>query len=194
MAERRYYRLEDWRGNVYIPDQTAGDLANIHKDASLKDDPGSGMSSDGTIVADQDANLGKAILLSSSNGASKNLLTAVFDNLSFGKYSVTLRMKGNIASGNTEIVRVTCYYIDNSGTYATTTLSYTIMTGETFGVANKYLDLGFITDFRGKFSSSISLKVVVDLAGVAGTTMYMDTIDVQKANVGMAGLNTIYLV
>jgi len=195
MAERRYYRLEDWKGNVYYQDSSGSDsAASIHKDASLKDETGSGMTSDGTVVSDNTANLGKAVMLASNASSVRNLLTATFDNIPFGKYSISLRMKSNVATGTSNIIRVRCYYVDNTGANSTTLLSTTYITGETFGIANKYLDLGFITDFRGNYTSAVSLRVNIHLMNIAGTTAYMDTITIQRAMVGMAGLNTSYSV
>ena len=195
-TERRFIRIEDWNGNIYYPETGGTSTGGGIVDSGEAVNDGNGVTTtDGNSTSDSQANNGTSIIISSDPNKDMNVITTKFDSISFGKVAGNIRLKSSIGSGNTELLSIRCYYWDNtnqSGSYNGTLLSTTPVTGAIIGATNKYVDIGFVTDFKGTSTSSVSLKVEVLLKKGTNCTIHLDQIAISKAFVGITGTATNY--
>ena len=195
-TEKRYIRIEDWKGNVYYPESGGSSTGGSIIDSGEAVNDGNGVTTtDGNTTSDSEANNGSSIIISSDANNDVNIITTKFDSLSFGKVAGNVRLKSSIGSGTTELIVINCYYWDNTNqteNYSGTLLSSTSITGDIIGVTNKYVDIGFVTDYKGTSTSSVSLKVEVLLKKATNCTIHLDQIAMAKAFVGVTGTATKY--
>lgn len=194
-AEKRYIRIEDWEGNIYYPESGGSSTGGAIVDSSDASSTGT-TTTDGQSTDDSQANNGSAIVVVSDASKDQNVITTKFDNLSFGKISGNIRLKSSIGSGDTVILVINCYYFDNTNQedeYMGTLISSTEITGDKIGVTGEYIDIGFVTNFKGISTSSVSLKVEVLLKAGTGCTIHLDQIAVAKSFVGVTGTATKYI-
>ena len=195
-TERRFIRIEDWNGNIYYPETGGTSTGGGIVDSGEAVNDGNGVTTtDGNSTSDNQANNGTSIIISSDPNKDMNVITTKFDSISFGKVAGNIRLKSSIGSGNKELLSIRCYYWDNtnqSSSYKGTLLSTTSVTGAIIGATNKYVDIGFVTDFKGTSTSSVSLKVEVLLKKATNCTIHLDQIAVSKAFVGITGTATNY--
>lgn len=193
--EKRYIRIEDWKGNIYYPESSSGSTtAGIIVDASeASTDPASGSSTftEGLQSADIEANNGTIILLA-ANDEPKILFQTMVDNISFGKLVVNPRLKlSSLPSSTVDMIEVRTYYVDNTNTetadVALDTVTFSskdiINAG---GKANEFVDLSFISNFKGQYTGSVSFKVKITMYGGTGSTVYFDQVAVCKAFPGIS--------
>lgn len=193
--EIRTIRIEDHEGNVYKPEGVGnggGGGESVGSGDIGSPDSGSVNTSDGTQVGDPDSNGGTAIIVPPSTTLDKNVATIIFGNVTFGKWAVVIRAKSSLGGGSNDnsILRVKTYYIDNTNTNPMKLLSTTLIKVRHFEAANKYCEVGFVTDFTGLYSSSVSLKVVVELIANCGATVTFDQMTVAKSFVAVTGTPT----
>lgn len=194
-AERRYIRIEDWEGNIYYPESGGSSTGGSIVDSSDASSTGT-TTTDGQSTDDSQANNGTAIVVVADATEDQNIITTNFDNLSFGKISGNVRLKSSIGSGDTVLIVINCYYFDNTNqedNYMGTLISSTEITGNKIGVVNDYVDIGFVTNFKGISTSSVSLKVEVLLKAGTGCTVHLDQIAVTKSFAGVTGTATKYI-
>ena len=209
--ERRYCRVEDWEGNQYYFSSTSGaasgstvgggDAVNPDPDGTGSTgsydqediDKGTITTTDGQSTTDTSANTGNSVIISSDPNEDKNVITTKVDGIPFGKVSIDIRLKSTIGSGSAEIIKVNCYYVDNNNTtegYKGLLLSTTNVTGDMIGATGKYVNIGFVTDFNGTFSSSFGLKIEVLLLKGTNATINLDQISVNKSYAAVTGMAT----
>ena len=183
--EKRYIRIEDWKGNIYYPESASGSTTagTIMDAADASTDPTSGASTytEGLQSADTEANNGTTILMA-ANSEPKVMYQTMFDNMQFGPVVIDLRVKVSAVPSSTKLIEVRTYYKDNVNTEAADiALDVVTFTGKEIAKANEFVDLSFITTFKGQYTGSVSLKVVVTALGGTGVTMYFDQIAAAKA-------------
>lgn len=198
--ENRFIRIEDWEGNRYFPEGTStgsggsGGSSSSGSDAQPYDPstkPSGGSSTtQGSVTTDGNASSGKAIIVSASTSADRNIITAWIEGLKFGKVATSIRLKSSIGSGTGNLLEVNTYYYDVvSGTK--TKLSTTNITPNNIGVANKYADVGFISEFTGTYTAAYLFGVEVILKRNTGATVYLDYVSVNKAFTAVTGTSTV---
>lgn len=205
--ERRYCRVEDWEGNIYLFSSSSGAASGSTvngSDATNPDDTddqhgintGAITSTDGQQTSDTGANTGNSIIISADPNEDKNVITTKVDGIPFGKVAVDIRIKSTIGSGTTNILRVNCYFVDNNNTeddYKGILISTTNITGDMIGVTGQYVNVGFVTDYKGNFSSSMGMKVEVLLLHGTGATINLDQISMNKSYTGVVGVATNFV-
>ena len=180
-TENRYIRIEDWKGNVYFPESnssssTAGSVSD--SESASKDATGTNPKTDGDKVTDSSANNGTAIMVSSSS-TRQTLFSTYLSNVPFGNVSVGIRMKSSIATGTTPLVELNTYFVDASGEkLVETLLDSANISGNMFEVANEYVNLGVVTNFKGVSTGSTFLKVELIVLPDTGATIYFDQLAV----------------
>ena len=180
-TENRYIRIEDWKGNVYFPESnssssTAGSV--MDSESASKDATGTNPKTDGDKVTDSSANNGTAIMVSSSSKR-QTLFSTYLSNVPFGNISVGVRMKSSIGSGTNPLVEMNTYFVDASGEEMVETLLDSVnISGDMFGVANEYVNLGMVTNYKGVATGSVFLKVELIVLPDTGATVYFDQIAV----------------
>lgn len=180
-TENRYIRIEDWKGNVYFPESnssssTAGSITDA--DSASKDATGTNPKTDGDKVSDSSANGGTAIMVTSSSER-QTLFSTYLSNVPFGNISIGARMKSSIGSGTTPLVEMNTYFVDASGEeMVETLLDSAKISGDMFGVANEYVNLGMVTNYKGVATGAVFLKVELIVLPDTGATIYFDQIAV----------------
>lgn len=183
--EKRYIRIEDWKGNIYYPESSSGTTTagSIVDATEASTDPTSGASTytDGLQSSDNEANNGTIILLA-ANSEPKTLFQTTFDNMPFSKVVVSFRVKASSVPANTDLLEVRTYYVDNTNTEtADVALDTVTFASKNIGKANEFVDLSFITTFKGQYTGSVSLKVKITAFGGTGVTWYFDQLSACKA-------------
>ncbi|MBR1987800.1 MAG: hypothetical protein IKA36_02045 [Clostridia bacterium] len=199
--EIRTIRIEDWNGNIYHPEGVGGGSAgdnnapdDFQPDTGSTGGAGSITSDTANTTAavsttDSNATTGKVLVISAGTTA-KNVATALFDNLPFGKIAVSLRLKSSNGTTTSNIIQVNTYYVDLTQTNSTVKLSSTNFTGAHVGVANTFVDLGFVTEFKGVHTANMAFKVEVLILPNTGVTVTLDNVSVNKAFVAITGTPT----
>lgn len=195
--EIRTIRIEDSEGNVYKPEGVGnggGGGESIGSDTIGTPDSGSVNITDGSNIADPDSNNGTAIIINSST-TDKNVATVIFGNVTLGKWAIVIRAKSSIAGANndTNILKVNTYYVDNTNVEPTKLLSTTYIKARHFEEKDTYCEVGFATDFKGKFTSSVSLKVEILVLANSGATITFDRVTTAKAFVAVTGTPTSFI-
>lgn len=182
--ERRNIRIEDWEGNIYYPEtQSGSSLAGRIVDA---EDATTDLTADtvtiteGSIVNEPTANNGVAIMISSPT-ANKILFQTAVAGIPFGKVAISMRIKSNVITDSTNLVKVECYYYDRLEDSDGTLLDTKTIKGSDIGIVNKFIDYNFITEFSGNYSTSISFKIKITALANSTATIYFDQISVAKA-------------
>lgn len=180
-TENRYIRIEDWKGNAYFPESnskgsTAGSITD--SDTASKDATGTNTKTDGDKVSDSTANGGTAIVVTS--GSERQILLSTYlANVPFGRVSIGMRLKSSIAEGTVDLVEINTYFVDASGDeLVETKLDTVTLNGNAFEVANEYVNLGIVTNFKGVSTGSTFLKVEIIVLPDTGATIYFDQLAV----------------
>lgn len=194
-TENRYIRIEDWKGNVYFPESNSSSSVNgsITDSDSASKDPSSptGSRTDGDKVVDSTANGGTAIVVTSSSER-QTLFCTYMANIPFGTLSIGARMKSSIGSGTAALVEMNTYFVDASGEELVETGLDTVnISGDMFGVANEYVNLGMITNYKGVATGSTFLKVELIVLPDTSATIYFDqlafALEMRAGNSGSGG-------
>lgn len=195
VREIRSTRVEDWNGNIYnFESSSSGTSGTIIDNSDVSD--GGITTSDGNITDDSYANTGKAIVVVADPTVDKHIITTKLNDLPFGKISCQIRFKSSIGTGTTPIIVANCYYFDNTNTeesYSGILLSSTVITGEKIGVTGEYIEVGFVTDYKGIYTTSKSLMIDVLLKAGTNATIYFDYLAAQKSYAGVTGTATQYV-
>lgn len=195
-TELRYIRIEDWNGNIYYPEGPGSGTGGSTVDGTSITETGI-TRSDGQLTSDPNASKGQAVIVTDDgSGQDKLVFTTIFQNLTFGKVSCDVRLKSSIGSGSNTIIVANCYYFDNTNqddNYQGTLLSSTNISGDVIGVANQYVNIGFVTDYKGVSTSSVGLKVELLLKAGTGATIHFDYISTDKAFAAVTGTSTNYV-
>lgn len=201
--EIRTIRIEDWNGNIYRPEGVgSGGGGSTTNPGDIRPDPGTGggggsitpdnmNSTQGSITTDTEASSGESIVIVADPSKDKNVATVIFDNMTFGKVAVSMRLKSSIGSGTKSILKCNVYYVDITETNPTKRLSSTIITANQIGVANKYVDVGFVTEFSGKYTSNMACKIELLVLKNTGATITLDSITSSKAFTALTGSPTV---
>lgn len=181
-TENRYIRIEDWKGNVYFPESSSsssvGGSTVGSDDASKDPTTNTGTKTDGDKVADSSANGGTAIVVTSSSDR-QTLFSTYLSNIPFGTLTINARMKSSIASGTAGLVEMNTYFVDASGEEMIETLLDSVnISGDMFGTANEYVNLGMTTNFKGVATGETFLKVELIVLPDTGATIYFDQLSV----------------
>ena len=206
--ERRYCRVEDWEGNIYYFSSQSGASSGSTVGGGDAVNPGGGgdydqsdidkgniTTTDGQTTSDTGSNTGSSVIITASPSNDKNVITTKVDGIPFGNVAVDIRLKSTVGSGTKNILQVNCYYVDNNNTtsgYKGTLISTTNITGDMIGATGKYVNVGFITNFTGNYSSSFGLKVEVKLLKGANATINLDQVSMNKSYVGVTGMPTSF--
>ena len=200
--EIRTIRIEDCNGNIYRPEGVGGGSSG---DSSSSDDfqqdtgvgggagsitPDDMNSTSATKTTDTSSSTGKVLMIASNESKTQNIATALFSNTKFGKIAVALRLKSTDGSTTDDLIQVNTYYVDLTKTNETVKLSTTTFKGTHIGVANKFVDLGFVTEFSGIYSSNMAMKVEVLLLPASGITVSLDNVSVNRAFTAITGTPT----
>lgn len=195
LREIRTMRIEDWMGNVYKPEGVgSGGSGGSSIGGNEINTGGTGINtSEGTQIGDPNANGSTSIIITAPPaGSTKNAATVHFDDVSFGNYAVNLRIKCSRANiSDEDILTVNVYYVDNTEANPVIPVSQTKIKEHHFKAANRYIDIGFATEFYGIFTTSMSMRVEILINGGSGVTITLDTITVAKAFVAVTGTSTI---
>lgn len=186
--EIRTIRIEDWEGNIYRPEGVGSGSGGVVTPA---DEIGKGGSStDGTLVEDSTSNNGTSIEVSSDPSSDMNIATMIFDDVSFGEYSIMTRLKtSNNASPNALVRIETFYYIEG---FEENKLSSTDVLGSYFVSNNMYQSFGFVMKFMGNYDKNMKLKVVMTLLKrPEAVTVNFDSLVLNKAYTSLTGLSTV---
>lgn len=178
--EKRHIRVEDWAGNVYVynNDSSSSTAGSIIDSSSASNDPSSNTYTDGTHTSDPSANGGTAIILTSGSSR-KTLYATEISNLSFGSISVGMRIKSSVGTGIVNLLEVNAYFVDASGEEPSYNLIHTVtFKGSDFGVANEYVTLGTVFDYKGVATGDTRLKIELIVLPDTGVTFYFDTLAV----------------
>jgi hypothetical protein len=198
VREIRTFRLEDWEGNIYKPegllDKTVGSNGSSVGASSIIPN-GTGLNSThGAQIGDNTTSTGTAIILNSSNERDLNLATVHFTDLTFGMYGVNIRSKISRAYVP-NILRVNTYYVDLNGINPSILLSTTDIGSSHYREAyNIFRNVGFVTEFRGKFSNNMALKVEVILKRGSGVNVVLDSITTSRAFTAVSGAGTMITI
>lgn len=208
--EIRTIRIEDWLGNIYRPEGVGGgaavgdpqypdDIKII--DTPLELDPTGNLLTpnnknitQGVYIPDTDASTGKAIVLDYEINKNKVLASILFEGLPFGYVSVGVRAKlFFMGGGDTRpLFKILTYYIDTTSTEQMM-LSATYINKEMF-VSGRFSNLAIVTNFAGKFSKTMALKVVIVTEKLptipAGAKIYLDNVKCSPSAAGLAENNT----
>lgn len=195
VREIRSTRVEDWNGNIYnFESSSAGTSGTIIDGSDVSD--GGITTSDGELADDSYANTGKAIVVVADPSVDKHIITTKLSDLPFGKISCQIRFKSSVGSGTTPVIIANCYYFDNTNTdenYAGILLSSTSITGAKIGATGEYVEVGFVTDYKGIYTTSKSLMIDILLKAGSNATIYFDYLAAQKSYAGVTGTATQYV-
>lgn len=176
-TENRFVRIEDWKGNVYYPqsDSTSSTAGSVSDSSSASSEHTPiGTYTDGEKVADSTSNGGNAIVVSSGSERQALFCTSL-SNLPFGNISIGIRIKSSIGTGTVNLLEVNTYFVDASGeTPVETMLDSTSINGNTIGIANEYVNLGTVTNYKGVATGSTFLKIEIIVLPDTGATIYFD--------------------
>lgn len=184
--EIRYGRYEDWEGNIYkdisIAEANSGSGKSTNNDDINEGGAGSGSNNytDGVHTGDGEANGGNAIIVSSTTSADKILAHVEFDNTKFGRWAISIRAKSTLVGTATNLLTVNCYYKDNTGTNPTTLVGTTNIAANRFDSTSKYSEFGFIVDFDGIYTTSISLVVEIIVIKNTNAAITFDNVSLYK--------------
>lgn len=182
--EVRTCRFEDWEGNIYRFEGTGGAGGATGTVISPTENINN-IETDGTVIEDPESS-GSAIIVSSGTEA-KNVATMYIDDLIFGDYSVTLRLKSSNNSTTNTLLQIRTYYsLEGANDIL---LSTTNVAGTVFAAANAYQQLNFITKFKGVANVNMRMKVVITALPNTNTTFCFDYVAVVMASGSM--LNTV---
>jgi hypothetical protein len=179
-VEKRYIRIEDWKGNIYYPETSSGSTVPTvmvgAEDASTEVAEGAVTYSEGVLVTDTTANNGQALLLNAS-ATNKTLFQTNFDHVPFGNVYVQFRIKLSSVYGG-EILKVNTYFVDNSDSSTLDVqLQSTTLTGTALvNNANEYNVYSMVLPFKGNYTGSVSFKVELIVMGGTGVTVHFDYI------------------
>lgn len=185
-TENRTIRIEDWQGNTYLPEtdsgtSTAGSISGADSASTDPSSEATGTYTQGTVIADPSANGGTAIYAQASN-TNQIVYSTCVSSVSFGTLSISIRLKSNIATGTSALLRVNTYFVDNSGTDPQfTLLDSQDINGNDIGIANEYVTLGLTTQYEGVATGATLLKVQVVLLPNTGCNIYFDQLAVAMA-------------
>ncbi len=196
--EIRYGRCEDWEGNIYkdisIAEANSGSGKSTNNDDIDEGGAGSGSNNytDGVHTGDASANGGNAIIVSSTTSVDKILAHVEFDNTKFGRWAISIRAKSTIAGTNADLLTVNCYYKDNTGTNPNVLVGTTNIAANRFDSVSKYSEFGFIVDFDGIYTTSVSLVVEIVVLKNTNAAITFDNVSLYKdPNVHDITLDTI---
>jgi hypothetical protein len=182
--ERRNIRIEDWEGNIYYPEtQSGSSLAGRIVDAedATTDLTSSSVTiTEGSLVAENTANNGTAIMIASPT-ADKILFQTAIAGIPFGKVAVNMRVKSNKVTASLNLMKVEIYYYDSLEESDGTLLETKTITGADIGTVNKFVDYMFTTDFSGTYTSSTCFKIKIIALSGNGSTLHFDQIAIAKA-------------
>ena len=181
--ERRNIRIEDWEGNIYYPEtQSGSSLAGRiidAEDATTDISSGSVTITEGTMVLDDNANNGSAIMIASPS-INKILFQTAILGIPFGKVAVDIRIKTNNTS-NIDLFRIECYYYDTLEESEGDLLETKTIRGTDFFTSNIYDNINFITNFTGTYKKSVTFKIKLIALGGNNSALYFDQIAIAKA-------------
>lgn len=183
--EKRYIRIEDWKGNIYYPESAAGaTTAGVimdAKDASTDPSSGSITYTEGLIVADPSANNATAIQMI-ENADPKIMFKTEVDTIPFGKVNMDIRMKSPVNTSGSIIAYARIYYIDNRAVNPTEVLVTTKnITGDMIEEINNYVNISFSFNYNGIDNGSTSMIIKLYANGNVGGTLYFDQVAICKA-------------
>ena len=179
--EKRFIRIEDWEGNIYYPESnpsesTSGLIIDAAQ-ASPEGTAGSTITTSGTLQTNVNgANKGTVIYLASDIAAYKNLITANFYDVPFGKVYIGLRLMCSIGSGTEPLFNITTYFNDDKDGSKYRALDSFTITGDMFEEAGVFKNFSFDTNYHGQFSDACNLKIEVMMIPGTGAVAYLDNI------------------
>lgn len=155
---RRKVRLEDWKGNIY--EFGGSGSGGISVDTEDVDNVYN--KSDGSIVADNTTNNGSSIYIPHYN-INKECISAIFEDLKFGTYSVMFRLKTSNNTITDKLIVINSYY--NNGN-SDSLLSTTYLAPSDFDNPNVFQTFGFVTKLKGiNSNNTINLKIKITILG-----------------------------
>ena len=180
-TENRFIRIEDWQGNVYIPESSGSSSpggTTSGAGSASQGATGTNPKTDGDKVSDSSSNGGIAITVTSSPER-QTLYACYLSNVPFGSIVVGARLKSSIGSGTANLVEMNTYFVDASGEELVETKLDTMnINGDMIAVANEWVNLGMITNFKGVATGATFLKVELIVLPDTGATVYFDQIAV----------------
>ena len=184
--EIRTTRIEDWEGNIYKPEGVGSSGGTGGQSAGSDDVTEGGSSSgalnytEGTHITDNNATDGTSIILTSDSSVNRVIVSATFDDVEFGRHSVVVRVKSSVANSDAVILKINTYYVDNTEANPTVLLETWNVKAKHFYGADVYSEVGFVTDFKGVKTTSISLCVEVIVVAGTGAAITFDNIRIMK--------------
>ena len=194
-TEKRWVRIEDWNGNIYVTDDTSSGSGDTSGTTITGDDignPSDGTEytnrTDGTPQDDDDTASGRSILVVYNDTKEVTIASVQFDDLSFGLHSVVLRLKSSVYGNRTDsvinarrIIRVDTHFVNNDTGYTNpATLSQTFIYAKNFS-NSLYTDIGFTFEYKGKHANSIGVRIDIKLLPESLATITFDYITIFKA-------------
>lgn len=194
-TEKRWIRIEDWNGNIYVTDDTSsgsGDTSGTVIDGTDIGNPSDGINytnyTDGTPQDDNDTASGRSILVVYNDNKEVTVASVQFDDLQFGMYSILFRIKSSVYGNRTNatlnarrILRVDTYFVNNDTGYTNPTpLSQTYVYAKNFS-NSAYTDIGFVFNYKGTHCSSVGLRVNIMLLPESLSTITFDHITLFRA-------------
>ena len=182
--ERRHIRIEDWEGNIYYPEtQSGSSLAGRivdAEDATTDLSSGSLTITEGTIVSDNMANNGQAIMISSPS-VDKILFQTAIAGIPLGKVAISMRMSSNVISDSLNLFRIETYHCHTTEQSEGTLIRSITVPGSAFSAANKYTDIDLIDEFTGRYATDVVYKIKIIALAENNATLYFDQISVAKS-------------
>lgn len=204
-TEKRWIRIEDWNGNIYVTDDTSsgsGDTGGTAIDSSDIGNPNDGTDhtnwTDGTPQDDNDTASGRSILVVYNDNREVTIASVQFDDLNFGLTSVVLRLKSSVYGNRNDgtlnarkIIRVDTHFVNNDTEYTDpATLSQTYIYAKNFSNSN-YIDIGFTFEYKGVHANSVGLRVDIKLLPESLATITFDYVTVFKAYTTFRAIPTV---
>lgn len=184
--EKRYIRIEDWKGNIYYPESasgatTAGVIMDA-KDASTDPSSGAITYTEGLVVADPSANNATAVQML-ENSDPKIMFQTEVDTIPFGKVNMDIRMKSPLNTPSDKVIAyVRIYYIDNRAVEPTEVLVTTKdITGSMIEEINNYVNIPFTFNYNGIDNGSTTMRIKIYANGNVGGTLYFDQMAICKS-------------
>ena len=204
-TEKRWVRIEDWNGNIYVTDDTSSGSGDTSGTTITGDDignPSDGTEytnwTDGTPQDDDDTASGRSILVVYNDTKEVTIASVQFDDLSFGLHSVVLRLKSSVYGNRTNstlnarrIIRVDTHFVNNDTGYTNpATLSQTFIYAKNFS-NSLYTDIGFTFEYKGKHANSIGVRIDIKLLPESLATITFDYITIFKAYTTFRAIPTV---
>ena len=204
-TEKRWVRIEDWNGNIYVTDDTSSGSGDTSGTTITGDDignPSDGTEytnwTDGTPQDDDDTASGRSILVVYNDTKEVTIASVQFDDLSFGLHSVVLRLKSSVYGNRTngtlnarKIIRVDTHFVNNDTGYTNpATLSQTFIYAKNFS-NSLYTDIGFTFEYKGKHANSIGVRIDIKLLPESLATITFDYITIFKAYTTFRAIPTV---